>query len=79
MDQTLNRAKARMLTALRSASQSSAAASWQEPLHLHEDLGVVKNMQEFSHINKRENNKNNKKYKICRIGSWNIGTLKVKQ
>lgn len=76
MDQTLNRAKARMLPALRSASQGPAVASWQGPLHLHEDLGVVKNMQESSsHTNNRENNKNTRKYKMCRIGSWNIGTL----
>ncbi|WP_332309165.1 endonuclease/exonuclease/phosphatase family protein, partial [Candidatus Burkholderia verschuerenii] len=38
----------------------------------------MKNMQEFSHTNKREKTKNNKKYKICRIGSWNVGTLTSK-
>ena len=77
MDQTFYRANARMLPALWSAPPGPSVVSWQGPLHLHEGLGVVQNMQEPSHINKRKHNKKfrNKKYKTCRMGSWNIGTL----
>ena len=47
MDHLRNRVKARMPPALSGAPQGPTASSWQGPLHLHRDSGVVKNVQEF--------------------------------
>ena len=54
--------------------EGPSVASQQGPLHLHENLGVVLNRQEFSH-HRLDKNKYDRKTNNLRFGTWNIGTL----